>query len=190
MINSVSSTQNNSSANSLASSIKNSSGKINIELVKKGEAGYMEAMDEDQDGVVTMEEFNNYCSENGVSEEDKLALLETIQSAKMTKQIQEKTQAAQKEQEKEETKESEETTSDDDENKIVYARKGDDKYNEVMDENKNGTVTYEEYMKYCQNKAENEKTGDSSNKAASKVEEAYSSSDSEIEEEISVEAEA
>ena len=62
----------------------NSSKTKSITIVKKGEAGYMEAMDKDKDGEVTMEEFNSYCEENGVDDKTKLALLETIQSAKMT----------------------------------------------------------------------------------------------------------
>ena len=32
-----------------------------IELIKKGEVGYIEGMDKDGDGIVTMDEFNEYC---------------------------------------------------------------------------------------------------------------------------------
>ena len=159
-----------------SSNIKNSSGKLNkIEVVKKGEAGYLPAMDEDNDGVVTMEEFNNYCSENGVSEDEKLKLLSVINSAKQTKKINEEMQAKQKEEKTQENKQ---------ENKIIYAKKGDDEYNEIMDENKDDVVTYEEYIRYCQNKKQNEKQQEN------KVEQAYSNEDTEDTEEITVETEA
>ena len=33
---------------------------------------------------------------------------------------------------------------------VVYAKEGDKNYNKVMDENEDGTITYDEYMKYCE----------------------------------------
>ncbi len=172
----------------------NSSKTKSITIVKKGEAGYMEAMDKDKDGEVTMEEFNSYCEENGVDDKTKLALLETIQSAKMTKKLQEKMEAQRKEQEEGEKDET--TVQDENKDGIIYAKKGDEKYNEVMDENNNGVITYEEYIKYCQKK-KGESSEDSSSEAASdtasKVKEAYSKSEPKKEtskEEISIEAEA
>ncbi len=124
---------------------KNSSNKLGqIELVKKGEVGYFSAMDEDDDGVVTMEEFNNYCSKNGITEEGKLKLLSVINSAKQTKKINEQMETKQKEEKPQE-------------NKVIYAKKGDDKYNEIMDINKDEVVTYEEYIRYCQKKNQNKK---------------------------------
>ena len=35
----------------------------------------------------------------------------------------------------------------------VFAKKGEDNYNEVMDFNGDGIVTYDEYMKYCEDNA-------------------------------------
>ena len=35
----------------------------------------------------------------------------------------------------------------------IYAQKGEDNYNEVMDFNGDGVVTYDEYMKYCEENA-------------------------------------
>jgi len=35
----------------------------------------------------------------------------------------------------------------------IYAKKGEDNYNEVMDFNGDGVVTYDEYMKYCEENA-------------------------------------
>ena len=38
----------------------------------------------------------------------------------------------------------------------VFAQKGEDNYNEAMDFNGDGIVTYDEYMKYCENNAVSE----------------------------------
>ena len=35
----------------------------------------------------------------------------------------------------------------------VFAKKGEDNYNEAMDFNGDGVVTYDEYMKYCEDNA-------------------------------------
>ena len=35
----------------------------------------------------------------------------------------------------------------------VFAKKGEDNYNEVMDFNGDGIITYDEYMKYCEDNA-------------------------------------
>ncbi len=35
----------------------------------------------------------------------------------------------------------------------IFAKKGQDNYNEVMDFNGDGVVTYDEYMKYCEDNA-------------------------------------
>lgn len=34
--------------------------------------------------------------------------------------------------------------------KMVYAQEGDNNFDEAMDENGDGTITYDEYMKYCE----------------------------------------
>lgn len=33
---------------------------------------------------------------------------------------------------------------------VVYAKEGDKNYDKAMDENEDGTITYDEYMKYCE----------------------------------------
>lgn len=38
----------------------------------------------------------------------------------------------------------------------IYAKKGEDNYNEIMDYNGDGVVTYDEYMKYCEENAVSE----------------------------------
>jgi hypothetical protein len=39
------------------------------------------------------------------------------------------------------------------EDEKVFAKKGNDNYNEAMDYNGDGVVTYDEYMKYCEENA-------------------------------------
>ena len=148
-----------------------------IELIKKGEVGYIEGMDKDNDGIVTMDEFNEYCAENGVSDKAKLQLLQAIQNAKLAKKLQEKMVQKSEEEKVKEEKE--------DKSKVIYAKKGDDNYNEQMDYNKDDVVTYEEYLKYCSEK-EKTKTKDD------KIAQTYQQSDEPPaqDEEISIETEA
>lgn len=48
-----------------------------------------------------------------------------------------------------------ETKSD---NQMVYAKEGEARYEEAMDEDKDGTITYDEYMKYCEENAASQYT--------------------------------
>ena len=99
-------------------------------------------MDLNNDGQVSLEEFNKYCEENNISEKDKLQMLQAIISANSD----DKTV-------KSNLKDDDETKVED---KAIYAKKGDEKYNEDMDLNKNGVVTYAEYLKYLNDKIKNE----------------------------------
>lgn len=149
------SSSKNSKANSALDKLNSTFAKNNktdsskVILAAKGEAGYHPSFDMDNDGIITLEELNQYCSENGVSEEDKLALISTIQSAKMVEKLQEESKKA-KENNKE-AKEEPQIESIKEKGKNIYARKGERKYDERMDENKDSIVTYEEYQKYCEN---------------------------------------
>lgn len=101
-----------------------------IVLANKGEAGYSAYFDLNDDGVVTLDEFNQYCEENGISGEDRLKLMMVMQQAKVKEDL---------------------AKDDDEENDgKIYAKRGEEKYVEEMDENKDGTITYDEYIKYCQ----------------------------------------
>ena len=114
----------------------------NIILAKKGSAGFIKQMDLNNDGQVSLEEFNKYCEENNISEKDKLQMLQAIISANSD----DKTV-------KSNLKDDDETKVED---KAIYAKKGDEKYNEDMDLNKNGVVTYAEYLKYLNDKIKSE----------------------------------
>ena len=135
---------------------KNTSPASKITLAKKGQAGYMKEMDADNDGKVTLEEFNQYCEENGLSSEDKMKLLTCMQVSQMNEKISEDNKKAQEEEEKKEK--SEENKSSENDDKTIYAKKGDDKYNQEMDANNNGTITYAEYIEYINKKGETSDT--------------------------------
>ncbi len=141
-----------------------------IVLANKGESGYSPIFDLDENGIITLDEFNRYCEENGVSSEDKLQLMMTMQCAKNTQAM---------------TEEKEENNSQ------IYARKGDEKYVEEMDENRDSVVTHYEYMKYCQDYANsNEDTKEKTKDVKPEYKQAlesYLNNDSEIEAEIKVE---
>lgn len=105
---------------------------------KKGEPIYLKEMDYDEDGKVTFDEFREYCKENGLSADDITKLLETRLMYKLLA-------------ESKETQEEQKEKSD-----KIYSKKGDDNYDESMDSNDDGLVTYNEYMDYCKNNAKEE----------------------------------
>ena len=45
-----------------------------IVLAKKGSPAYMKQFDTDNDGEITLEEFNKYCEENDISDNDKIKI--------------------------------------------------------------------------------------------------------------------
>ena len=118
-----------------------------IAIAKKGDSGYIKQMDLDDDGVISLEEFNKYCEENGVSEEEKVKLLQMMNTSKANSKLVAKVAENKKSKEQE-------NKSEVIEDKSIYARKGDDNYNEAMDTNKNDVVTYQEYMEYCNKHSE------------------------------------
>jgi hypothetical protein len=186
-LNSQKQTQTAIGASTSSNSSSSSSG---IVIAKKGDTGYIEAMDSDKDGEISLEEFNEYCEENNISENEKIKLMSLMANAKTTSKVTTQTAEASKEitEDSEDVAEDTNDTSTEDENKPVYAKKGDDKYNEAMDSNNNGVVTYQEYMEYCNNKAkESDKENSQGNKAVQTYEKNENYDD---EPEITVEAEA
>jgi len=107
----------------------------NIVLCAQGQAGYIKAIDLDEDGKITLDEFNQYCEENSVSEDDKQKFLQAMLASKMMEEM---------------------TQKDSQQEKGIYAKRGEKKYNEKMDKNKDNTITYDEYIKYCSS-VENDK---------------------------------
>jgi len=138
-----------------------------IILANKGEASYLPVFDLNNDSIITLEEFNEYCSENGIDESDKLKILTAMNLSKNAKVLEEKKQ-----------------------NNNIYAKKGDKKYVDAMDENKNSIITYEEYIKYCEKHANStrKETGVKSIEFKKAIK-AYSNSEIQ-QEEIKVDSEA
>lgn len=183
-------TTKNNSTNLTTNTASTTQSSTGIVLAKKGESGYIEGMDSDNDGEITMEEFNEYCEANGVSGKDKVKLMTLMASAQTNTKLTEKASKSAQENIENATDSTEDTTSEDDSTDTqgaIYARKGDDNYNEAMDKNTNGVVTYQEYMEYCNEKAKNSNKNSSTE---SKETQTYAQNEHYDEEaEITVEAE-
>lgn len=121
------------------SSQKNGDYAKKIVLANKGEMGYFAQMDLNRDGIITLDEFNQYCEENSIGDEEKQKLFEIMQMGKTIDALKKEINKS--------NEENDETQAFED--KSIYAKKGDDKYDEKMDENKDSKITYKEYMDYC-----------------------------------------
>ena len=124
----------------------------NAVYATKGEPMYQKEMDADEDGVITFKEFMDYCDENGIGYKERVLMLNNRMTYQLNKKTAESSEKVQQEAEKAE--ESENTEENNDSEK-VYARKGDTNYEEVIDGNDDGTITYAEYMEYCRKQSEN-----------------------------------
>lgn len=144
--------------NKIQNNTSNKEQKSGIVVARKGDSGYIRQMDLDEDGEISLEEFNQYCEENGVSQEEKLRMLNTMQTAKTNSKLMAKATEVKKQGNGDANKSSEI------DNKSIYARKGDDNYNEEMDTNKNDIVTYQEYMEYCNKHSEKSESNTSESK--------------------------
>ena len=124
----------------------------NAVYATNGEPMYQKEMDTDEDGVITFKEFMDYCDENGIGYKERVLMLNNRMTYQLNKKTAESSEKVQQEAEKAE--ESENTEENNDSEK-VYARKGDTNYEEVIDGNDDGTITYAEYMEYCRKQSEN-----------------------------------
>jgi len=134
---------------------KNTSGK-EAYYAKKGEPMYMKEMDSDEDGIVSFDEFKEYCQANGISSREMVKMVEMANSYR-TMQAQKRAETNNKSfpniEDKVELSE-----------EAVYATRGDGKYDEVMDTNSDDKVTYKEYMEYCKEHSKDSKTQKSDDK--------------------------
>lgn len=97
---------------------------------KKGEPMYLKEMDADEDGIISLDEFRDYCKEKGFSSNKITKMLETaVMYRTLMKDKDNKDNKGNKE--------------------IVYAKRGDGKYDEAMDTNNDDKVSYKEYIEYC-----------------------------------------
>lgn len=102
---------------------------------EKGDPIYQKEMDSDEDGVITFEEFKDYCLENDISADEMKQMLKNRLNYQLGNE-REKISA-----------EIREIKSD---SEVVYAKEGEEDYDKEMDEDGDGKITYEEYMKYCE----------------------------------------
>lgn len=130
---------------------------------KKGEPMYQKDMDEDEDGVVTFEEFNDYCDANGISVKDRQLMLQNRISWHLTQEMKEKSK---------EIKEKDKNNNQEEER--VYAKSGEPKYEAEMDADSDGVITYDEYMKYCEENGVSDEKEQSAGTVVEKVEDADS----------------
>ena len=111
---------------------------------KKGEPMYMKEMDADEDGIVSFDEFKDYCQANGISPREMTKMVQLANSYR-TMQAQQKAEKSIEKQSKFENQpEIKEVESE-----AVYAKRGDGKYDEAMDINNDDKVSYKEYIEYC-----------------------------------------
>ena len=119
----------------------NSDSISNAFYAKKGEPMYQKAMDSDDDGVVTFEEFKTYCKENNISAKDMADMIEMRMAYRMSQQNSANNSKA-------ENKELPTGSLD-----LIYAKDGDKNYNAEIDTNKDKRVSYTEYLRYCEQNA-------------------------------------
>ena len=115
---------------------------------KKGDPIYQKSMDADEDGIVSFDEFREYCKTNGISSEEMKQMMETRMSYKMMQEFNENTKNSEKNSEKQDIK-----IGDLD---IIYAKNGDDKFDDKMDSNGDSKISYKEYLRYCEQNAKTE----------------------------------
>lgn len=123
----------------------------NAIYAEKGEPIYQKEMDLDEDGIITLEEFRDYCQENNISVAKQREMLQN----RLTFQLH-----------RDRTKSSAEIREIKPETDKIYAKEHDANYDEEIDADNDGKITYDEYLKYC--KENEEKVGDE--KPASKIE--------------------
>lgn len=122
---------------------------------QKGDPIYQKDMDSDEDGVITFEEFKQYCIDNDL----KPAQIQQMLQNRLKYQMYNETNRV--------SSEIREIKSDSD---AVYAKEGDEDYDEEMDLNGDGKVTYEEYLKYCEEQENSQDNTQPQKTEAKKVE--------------------
>lgn len=118
---------------------------------KKGEPMYLKDMDADEDGIVSFDEFKEYCAENGISSKEMVRMVQLANSYRVMQAQKKASQNVEAQNSKnsdtENTVTSQNTESETE--SFVYAKRGDYRYDEVMDTNNDDKVTYKEYIEYC-----------------------------------------
>ena len=113
----------------------------NSYYAKKGEPMYQEDMDSDGDGIVSYDEFKNYCKENNMSSKDIADMIDMRMAYRMSQYAEETIK---------QTNFAELKTGSLD---LIYANDGDSNYDAKIDSNKDSIVSYSEYLRYCEQNA-------------------------------------
>ena len=111
---------------------------------KKGEPMYQEDMDSDRDGVVSFDEFKEYCKTNNISSKDVSDMIDMRMAYRMSQYAAETLKKTDFEKLK--------TGSLD----LIYANDGDGNYDAEIDSNKDSKISYSEYLRYCEQNAKME----------------------------------
>ena len=128
----------------------------NVVYAKKGEPMYQKEMDANEDGVITLEEFRDYCKEHDISVKQQQQMLRDRLNYQLN------TQRAES---------SEQISKIESESETIYAKEGDDKYKEEIDSNSDGKITDEERIVVKnEGKAINQYTKTETEEPESKVE--------------------
>ena len=111
----------------------------NSYFAQKGEPIYQKDMDSDNDGIVTFDDFKNYCKENDISSKQMAKMLQNRIAYQLSKEN------VNSEQAQPQLK----TGSLD----LIYAESGEDNFDEKMDFNSDSKISYAEYLRYCEQNA-------------------------------------
>ena len=121
--------------------VKNDNNANNSYYAKKGEPMYQEDMDSDKDGIVSYDEFKEYCSTNNISSKDVSDMIDMRMAYRMSQYAADTLKKANF---------SELKTGNLD---LIYANDGDGNYDAEIDSNKDSRISYSEYLRYCEQNA-------------------------------------
>ena len=129
---------------------------------KKGEPMYMEEMDSDGDGVVTLDEFKAYCKDNGINTKQ---MIKMSQMASLYRTMQAETEAI--------DSISKFTPNispyiKQTNNESAHVKDSENKFNISADPNNDKMVSYKEYIEYCEQNAEQQKINPDTEKTEDK----------------------
>ena len=117
-------------------------------FAKKGEPMYMQEMDADEDGIVSFDEFKDYCKDKGISSRQMEKMVQMGNSYReLMDQIQNNNNKTSNLVNIQANDLLEKINSKNDDK--IYAVRGDDKYDEAIDANADDKITYKEYIDYC-----------------------------------------
>ena len=116
----------------------------NSYYAKKGEPMYRADMDSDNDGIVSFDDFREYCKSNNISAKDMSDMIEMRMAYRLSQNTEKSAP----------TKSSKDFTTGNLD--LIYAKDGDGNYDVNIDTNKDSQISYIEYLRYCEENAKME----------------------------------